>query len=89
MRSSLLLSLLSTTALCAQDPAFPAKLSAALVAQMDLEALFAAALPPAAESLWTLIPWRHSLTDALAEAKERKLPIYVFVNDGDVGSGRC
>ena len=42
-----------------------------------------------AEARWTLIPWRHSFTDALAEAKQTKRPIYLYVNDGDVDSGRC
>ncbi|MCA8951931.1 MAG: hypothetical protein KDE27_20650 [Planctomycetes bacterium] len=55
----------------------------------DLDAEFAAAQPPTAESLWTLVPWRHSLTEALAEAKRDHKPIYLFVNDGDVESGRC
>jgi hypothetical protein len=55
----------------------------------DLDALFAAALPPRAESRWTLIPWRDSLTDALAEARTARKPLYLHVNDGDVGSGRC
>lgn len=58
-------------------------------ATFDLDAAFAAARPPLAEARWTLIPWRHSLTDALVEAKEQNKPIYLFVNDGDVDSGRC
>jgi len=84
MRCSLLMSLaVSPLALRAQDepPAEPAP--------FDLEAAFAAALPPVSEARWTLIPWRHSLTDALAEAKRIQRPIYLFVNDGDVDSGRC
>lgn len=56
---------------------------------VDVDAAFAAALPPPAESRWTLVPWRHSLTDALVEAKQTKRPIYLFVNDGDTGSARC
>ncbi|MCA8966688.1 MAG: hypothetical protein H6838_08355 [Planctomycetes bacterium] len=55
----------------------------------DLDAAFAAARPPLAEARWTLVPWRHSLTDALAEAKANNKPVYLFVNDGDVESGRC
>lgn len=55
----------------------------------DLDAAFAAACPPLVEARWTLIPWRHSLTDALAEAKQTRRPIYLYVNDGDVDSGRC
>lgn len=70
-----------------------ALLGASLLAQQpiahDLDAAFAAARPPRVESLWTLIPWRHSLTDALAEAKRTQRPIYLYVNDGDVDSGRC
>lgn len=85
MRSSLLFSLvLSPLALRAQDAP-----PAAVEAPFDLDAAFAAAQPPREESLWTLIPWRHSLTDALAEAKATKRPVFLFVNDGDVDSGRC
>lgn len=72
----------------------PLLLAAAGAAQaappaFDLDAAFAAAQPPRAEATWTLIPWRHSLTDALAEAKKDQKPVYLFVNDGDVESGRC
>jgi len=89
MRSSLLFSLvhlslvLSPLALRAQDAPVAAPVP------FDLDAAFAAAMPPVDEARWTLIPWRHSLTDALAEAKAQKRPIYLFVNDGDVDSGRC
>lgn len=55
----------------------------------DLDIAFAAAQPPLTEARWTLVPWRHSLTDALAEAKAAGKPVYLFVNDGDVESGRC
>ena len=55
----------------------------------DLDAEFAAALPPLVEARWTLIPWRHSLTDALVEARKTNRPIYLYSNDGDVDSGRC
>jgi len=55
----------------------------------DLDAAFAAAQPPLAEARWTLVPWRHSLTEALAEATADNKPVYLFVNDGDVESGRC
>lgn len=55
----------------------------------QLEAAFARALPPEAESLSTLIPWRRSLTQALAEAKASGKPVYLFVNDGAVDCGRC
>lgn len=61
----------------AQQPAF------------DLDAAFQAAVPPTAESLWTRIPWRPSLTDALAEARRLQRPVFLYANDGDVGSGRC
>lgn len=54
-----------------------------------LDEAFAAALPPVEESRWTLIPWRHSLTDALQEARLLQRPVYLYVNDGDVESGRC
>jgi hypothetical protein len=72
----------------------PLLLAAAGAAQdapraFDLDTAFAAALPPRTEANWTLIPWRHSLTDALAEAKKDQKPVYLFVNDGDVESGRC
>ncbi|MCA8973400.1 MAG: hypothetical protein KDC98_01695 [Planctomycetes bacterium] len=55
----------------------------------DLDDAFAAAQPPAAEARWTLVPWRHSLTEALVEARRERKPVYLFVNDGDVESGRC
>lgn len=55
----------------------------------DLDAEFAGAQPPRDEARWTLIAWRHSLTDALVEAKQTQRPIYLYSNDGDVGSGRC
>lgn len=58
-------------------------------APFDLDAAFVSAQPPSVENRWTLIPWRHSLTDALVEAKQTKRPIYLYINDGDVGSGRC
>jgi hypothetical protein len=65
-----------------QDPAKTA-------VPFDLEAAFAAAMPPREEARWTLIPWRHSLTEALAEAKATGKAVYLFVNDGDTASGRC
>lgn len=84
MRSSLLYTLaLSTVALRAQDA------PPVTAAPFDLDAAFAAAQPPVEEARWTLIPWRHSLTDALAEAKATKRPVFLFINDGDVDSGRC
>ena len=72
----------------------PLLLTAAAASQaapppFDLETAFAAAMPPPEESRWTLIPWRHSLTDALAESKQQNRPVYLYVNDGDVESGRC
>lgn len=72
----------------------PVILSAVVLAQqpapaVDLDAAFTAAMPPTAEARWTLVPWRHSLTDALVEAKRTKRPVYLYVNDGDVESGRC
>jgi hypothetical protein len=82
---SLLLSALSLTAQTPIGSPTPTSRSEAL----DIDGAFAAALPPPAESRWTLIPWRHSLTDALAEAKASKRPIYLFVNDGEVDSGLC
>ena len=72
---------LCTLALRAQEPTPPVA--------FDLDAEFAAAQPPRDEARWTLIPWRHSLTDALVEAKQTKRPIYLYCNDGDVDSGRC
>lgn len=73
------LPLLLTTVATAQAPAPP----------FDLDTAFAAAMPPREESRWTLIPWRHSLTDALAESKQTSKPVYLFINDGNVESGRC
>ena len=55
----------------------------------EVDAAFAAAQPPLTEARWTLVPWRHSLTEALAEARATDKPVYLFVNDGDVESGRC
>jgi hypothetical protein len=78
MHRTLPIALLFAVAAAAQAPA-----------PCDLDAAFAAALPPLVESRWTLIPWRHSLTDALDEAKQTQRPIYLYVNDGDVESGRC
>lgn len=66
------------TTLAAQEPA-----------DFDLDAAFAAAQPTADEARWTLVPWRTSLTDALDEAKRTGKPIYLYVNDGDVETGRC
>lgn len=54
-----------------------------------IDAGFAAAVPPLAESRWTLIPWRRSLTDALAESHLTGKPVFLYVNDGEVASGRC
>ena len=75
------LAALCALTLPAQQPTPPAA--------FDLDAEFAAAQPPSDEARWTLIPWRHSLTDALVEAKQTKRPIYLYSNDGDVDSGRC
>ena len=76
--------------LSAQDvPVAPISPAAAAVAPFDLQTAFAAAQPPLPEARWTLVPWRHSLTEALAEAKTTNKPVYLFVNDGDVESGRC
>lgn len=58
-------------------------------ADFDLEAAFQAAMPPRVEALWRTIPWRTSLTDALEEARKADKPVYMFVNDGEVQSGRC
>ncbi|MCA8954650.1 MAG: hypothetical protein KDC87_01170 [Planctomycetes bacterium] len=64
--------------------------AAALPAQTpDPETAFCAAHPASDESRWTLIPWRTSLTESLAEAKRTGKPIYLFVNDGEVESGLC
>lgn len=74
----------------AQDPPTAAPLTSAVgAAPAALDAAFAAAQPPDAEARWTLIPWRHSLRQALAEAERTGKAIYLFVNDGDVESGRC
>ena len=54
-----------------------------------VDAAFAAAMPPAAESRWTRIAWRTSLTEALAESRLTGKPVFLYVNDGEVASGRC
>jgi len=41
------------------------------------------------ESQWQLIPWRASLTAALAEAKKTNKPVYMFAADGDMQTGNC
>jgi len=70
--------------------ALPAQTAAELPAPaFDLDAAFAAAMPPAAEALWTCIPWQRSLTEAMALGKATGKPVYLYVNDGDVDSGRC
>lgn len=75
----------------AQDPppAEPGAGAAAGAVAATLAETFAAAQPPAAEARWTLVPWRHSLRQALAEAERTGKAIYLFVNDGEVASGRC
>lgn len=55
----------------------------------DLDAAFGRALPRPVEARWTLVPWRRSLTAALAEAKATGKAVYLLVNDGEVDSGRC
>lgn len=67
---------LAMIALPAQEPA-------------DREDAFTAALPPRVESLWTRIPFHGSLTEALLTARQRRQPVFLYVNDGDPGSGRC
>jgi hypothetical protein len=82
--------LLLVSMLRAQDEPAPAQTPRGpQAAPFDLDTAFVAAIPPVDETRWTLIPWRHSLTEALAEAKTAHKPVYLFVNDGDVGSGRC
>lgn len=83
MRTMLRLSLALAASLCAaialgQQPPTDA-----------VDAAFAAALPPIEESRWTLIPWRRSLTEALAESRLTGKPVFLYVNDGEVASGRC
>lgn len=41
------------------------------------------------ESQWQLIPWRASLTEALAEAKKTNKPVYMFCADGVFKTGNC
>jgi hypothetical protein len=41
------------------------------------------------ESQWRLIPWRPSLTAALAEAKKTNKPVYMFCADGIWQTGNC
>lgn len=72
---------------CPADAAPAAAIAPAATDPVDLA--FAAALPPAAETGFTQIDWRTSLTDALAEARELRRPVYLYVNDGDPASGRC
>jgi hypothetical protein len=90
MKLPALVALLLVAMLRAQDEPAPAQTPRVTQAEpFDFDAAFAAAMPPVDETRWTLIPWRHSLTEALAEAKATKKPVYLFVNDGDVASGRC
>lgn len=39
-------------------------------------------LPDAEDLRWQAIPWRTSLTEALREATERRLPILLWAMDG-------
>lgn len=72
----------------AQEP--DTKVQACPIEQpFDLEAAFADARPPLAEARWTLVPWRTSLSDALAEAERRDKPVFLYVNDGEIWSGKC
>lgn len=86
MPRSLILSL-CTASLAMAQAAGPDVAADPLAAELD--AAFARAMPPPDEARWTLIPWRRSLTDALAEAKVTGKPVYLFVNDGNVDDGRC
>lgn len=72
---------LPTTELRPQQPATEA--------WRALDADFAATRTPAAEARWTLVPWRKSLTAALAESRRSGKPVYLFVNDGEVETGFC
>lgn len=58
-------------------------------ARLDLDAEFARVMPGNDEARWTAVPWLHSLSAARAESVRTQKPIYLFVNDGEVGSGRC
>lgn len=64
--------------------------AATAAAQADtFDGAFRRSLPDQVESRWTLVPWRASLRAALAEATEAGRPVFLFVNDGEVASGRC
>lgn len=73
----------------AATAALPLAAQGAAPQAFDLDAAFAAARPADAEAKWTLVPWWHSLTNALAESERTGKPVFLYVNDGDVASGRC
>lgn len=70
-----------------------ALLAAGLAAQRpepeSVDAACARIRPTADDARWTLIPWHRSLGAALAEAARANRPVFLFVNDGDVDTGRC
>ncbi|MEZ5988828.1 MAG: hypothetical protein R3F30_06840 [Planctomycetota bacterium] len=41
------------------------------------------------EQLWRAIPWRRSLTLALAEARRIGKPVFLFTYDGTLDDGNC
>lgn len=45
--------------------------------------------PSAREDAWRLLPWHRSLAAALALAKERDQPVFLFAYDGTLDDGNC
>jgi len=62
---------------------------AAAVHADEIDTVFARARPTDREARWRLIPWRATLTRALAEAEHVRKPVFVVLADGWFPSGTC
>lgn len=51
--------------------------------------VLARAHPTPREQAWRRIPWRESLTAALAEARRDRKPVFAFLSDGWFPTGSC
>jgi hypothetical protein len=65
----------------AADP--PASITPADVAARIKQAKSGAAMS------WTKIPWAASLLDARRASQAEKCPVFLFVHDGNISTGRC
>lgn len=55
----------------------------------EIDAILERARPTVREDGWRRIPWRTSLTAALAEAVRDRKPVYAFLSDGWFPTGNC